>query len=106
MMTIRIKTSPLHQTFVPEKLGNFIKKYVEIVEKMGWVAFWVARQGHSGFMSLEGVRHLVFRLLHQYKHHGAPVAFAGKIWTQGQQEAALTRGLHQSADENTPFLCS
>ena len=56
------------------------------------------------FTSLTNVLHPARRLLHFYKHRGAPVKFSTPPWTRHQVQRALRRGPHKSCHEHLDFL--
>ncbi|KAL7518348.1 hypothetical protein ACHAWF_000185, partial [Thalassiosira exigua] len=62
------------------------------------------RRPVSDFASLDNVYHPAKRLLHFYKHRGAPVKFSTPPWTRRQVKHALARGPHKSSLEYLDFL--
>ena len=86
-----------------QDLGKCIARDVELVQKLGWNNFVRQRRGR-GDLSVSNVPHPAARLLHHYKHHGAPVKLSSKNWTNSQLNRAINRGPHQSCHQHLEFL--
>ena len=93
------------QALLPDDIGKYVVRDAEQVTRLGWKEFVCQQQGHGDFASLLEVKHLERRLLRQYKHHGAPVVLMTGKWLEGERQAALKRGPHQSATDHAPFFC-
>ena len=58
---------------LPEDLGKYITKDVQLLRALGWKRFVDQKRGRGDFGDLEKVRHPANHLLRYYKKHGAPV---------------------------------
>ena len=92
------------KTLFPDDLGECISRDAAAVSHLGWEELFQRRRGRGDFAGLGNLRHPARRLLRQYKFRGAPVVLARKEWTKDHHLAALQRGPHKSALEQTPFL--
>ena len=92
------------QAQLPDNISKYVTRDAGEVKRLGWTEFVRRRRGRGDFASLVDVKHLVQRLLRQYKHRGAPVLLMSGSWTEGECQAALKRGPHRSATEQTLFL--
>ena len=92
------------QAKLPDDIGEYVARNAREVKRLGWAEFVRRQQGRRDFASLADVKHLVRRLLRQYKHRRAPVVLMLGSWTEGEHQAALKRGPHRSATEHTLFL--
>ena len=91
---------------VPTDIGEFIDRDVKLLKQLGWHGLVTHRRPRGDFASLNNVLHPARRLLHLYKHHGAPVKFATPPWTRRQVQRALHRGPHNSCHDYVDFLHS
>ena len=89
---------------LPTELGEYIVRDVKLLQQLGWRRFIQQRRPVSDFASLDNVYHPAKRLLHFYKHRGAPVKFSTPPWTRRQVKRALARGPHKSSLEYLDFL--
>ncbi|KAL7542839.1 hypothetical protein ACHAWF_007263 [Thalassiosira exigua] len=89
---------------LPTELGKYIVHDVRLLEQLGWRHFIRQRRPVSDFASLDNIQHPAKRLLHFYKHHGAPVKFSTPPWTRRQVKRALAQGPHKSSFEYLDFL--
>ena len=89
---------------VPTDLGEFIDRDVKLLNQLGWRGLVTHRRPRGDFTSLNNVLHPARRLLHFYKHHGAPVKFSTPPWTRHQVQRALRRGPHKSCHDYVDFL--
>lgn len=89
---------------VPKELGEYIARDVKLLQQLGWRGFVQQRRSRSDFSDLRNVHHPAARLLHHYKHWGAPVKFSTPPWTKSQINRALHRGPHKSCHEYINFL--
>ena len=89
---------------VPSDIGEFIDRDVKLLAQLGWRGLVTHRRPTGDFASLNNVLHPARRLLHLYKHHGAPVKFATLPWTRRQVQRALHRGPHKSCHAYVDFL--
>ena len=87
-----------------DDIGKYVVRNAEEVTRLGWTEFVHLRWESGDFASLSEVEHQARRLLHQYKHCGAPVMMMTGEWTEGERLAALKRGPHNSSTEHAPFL--
>ena len=86
------------------ELGNFVKRDVRLLAKLGWTEFVRQRCQWSDFASLDSVHHPARRLLDFYKKRGAPIKMATKAWSRERIDEALQRGVHKSCQEHIGFL--
>ena len=98
----KIASSPAQS--VPHDIGEFIVRDVKLLNQLGWQGFVNHRRPMGDFTSLTNVLHPARRLLHFYKHRGAPVKLATPPWTRHQVQRALRRGPHKSCHEHLDFL--
>ena len=84
------------QAQLPDGIGKYVARNAGEVKRLGWTEFVRRRRGCGYFASLADVKHPAQRLLRQYKHRGAPVVLMLGSWTEGERQAALKRGPHQS----------
>ena len=89
---------------VPTDIGEFIDRDVKLLQQLGWRGLVTLRRPRGNFASLNNVLHPACRLLHLYKHHGAPVKFSTPPWTRHQVQRALRRGPHKSCHDYVDFL--
>ena len=89
---------------MPPDLGEFVARDVLLLRQLGWHGLVSRRRSRGDFASLDNVDHPARRLLHFYKHRGAPVRFSTPPWTRHQIERALLRGPHKSCNDYIDFL--
>ena len=87
---------------IPDKLGEYLARDVQLVRDLGWEDFVRDRIGQGHFSDLEGVNQLSRCLLRQYWHRGDPVVLSGQRWTEGQWRVALDRGPHKYTMDHFP----
>jgi hypothetical protein len=89
---------------VPKEIGEFIDRDARLLKMLGWRGLVNHRRPTGDLASLTNVHHPARRLLHLYKHRGAPVKFATPPWTRHQVQRALRRGPHKSCYKHLDFL--
>ena len=88
---------------LPADLGKYIKRDVELLQKLGWAKF-VRRRRRRGDISTLQFQHPARRLLAHYKSRGAPVKLRTRPWSRMQLLQALQRGPHKSCYDYLEFL--
>ena len=97
----------MYTSSVPPELGKFalqIEKDTQLLKEVGWSKFVRTKRGRDDFNNLDSVPHPARILLRQYKFKGAPVMLKTPAWTPQQLDDAVTRGPHQSCNQNIDFL--
>ena len=85
------------------ELGEYVANDVALLNSLGWEAFVKSKRGRGDIGHLTKP-HPANRLLHHYKHHGAPVRFSTPPWSLDRLLAAVKRGPHQSCNLHLNFL--
>jgi hypothetical protein len=96
-------TVPRPTSSISAELGESILRDVQLVDDLGWEPFVRHRRQRGDMGKLEG-DHPANRLLHQYKHHGAPVVLSTPSWPPEKLEEAISRGPHRSCQTHHEFL--
>lgn len=94
---------PRPTSSISAELGKSILRDVQLVDDLGWEAFVRQRRRRGDLGKLEG-NHPANRLLHQYKHHGAPVVLSTPSWPSEKLDEAISRGPHRSCQTHHEFL--
>ena len=94
---------PRPTSSISAELGESILRDVQLVDDLGWEAFVRQRRQRGDLGKLEG-DHPANRLLHQYKHHGAPVVLSTPSWSSEKLDEAISRGPHRSCQTHHDFL--
>jgi hypothetical protein len=101
---IRIVTS------IPDELGKLIAHDSHSLDQDhddNLVALFRHCQDRGDFTDLARIKHHhAYRILKTYGLQGAPVKLSSKPWTTAQNDAAIARGPHKSANEYVEFLRS
>ena len=97
-------------TSIPDELGKLIahdSRSLDQDHDDNLVALFRHRQDRGDFTDLARIKHHpAYRILKTYGLQGAPVKLSSKPWTTAQNDAAIARGPHKSANEYIEFLRS
>lgn len=91
-------------THARDKLGEYIVQDLKFLRQHGFEALVQRRRTNDWGKLHRARRHPAHRLLHHYKHHGAPVVLADSPWSLEELDHAVARGPHKSAHEYWIFL--
>ena len=98
----------LVSTSIPDELGKLIAHDSSSLDQNhddNLVALFRHRQDCGDFTDLARIKyHPAYRILKTYGLQGAPVKLSSKPWTTAQNDAAIARGPHKSANEYVEFL--
>ena len=99
------KKRPRLEEVEPDRLSQYIERDASLVARHGFATFVQERRGRDDFGKLRMAQHHpAGRLLRNYKARGAPVVLSTAPWTTEQQDQALDRGSHKSAEDHIEFL--
>ena len=96
-----------HITEAERTLGKLADATVCTVRKLGWETFVRTARGESNLApEVANLPHKAARLLEHLRKRGAAVLTTTPPWSTTQCDDAMRRGPHQSAFEETEFVCT
>jgi hypothetical protein len=91
---------------VSDELGALISAAAcDFKQSSSWNSF-IQNSRHTSDMHAEvaALSHPASRLLNQYQKRGVPITMRNLPWSQQRKNAAIKRGAHLSAKQQTAFL--
>jgi hypothetical protein len=87
------------------KLGEYVDRDVELLERYGWESFIRQRRGESDLSHrVEQLKHPAQQYLRHLRRRGARAIMSTAPWTQEHLAETMARGPHKSALEYADFL--